>query len=506
VEIMKKNFAKPLITAGTLLCLASSPDAAIRNAVSGYGADNTGATYATDKLQNAINACAAGDTLLIPDGTYLMNSGLNLKSDMTVILAKNALVKANTINEWVRNGSSLFDASGKTRVTITGGGAIDGGGLVYPRGTYDKPRPGHGIHLNNCTNSIIRNVVVRNIPTFAVDIVNSSDIVLDSVTIRGRGFANLKGSSDGMDLEGSHHITVTNADIEAGDDGLCLKANDAAHPVHDITMRNCTLASTCNAWKIGTATKGETYNILAENITVNKHSNPGSGNPVPTGDCISAIAVESNDHGRVHHVTVRNFKVNSCYSPIYFDMQNRGSGADSKMDDIVIQNVNVLKAVTQPIIFNWQCGMTEKMKDIRLSKITVHNYGAIKGNNLSCMSGGYPDAQYNGEANAYGIWARGVDGLKLECLDFYDDGNSKRKKFVFDASAQNVDSSAIADCSGVGLARSSPGLRMLLTADPGARLFDIGGRGYSGRGDARATGFWLRKDGSLSVSRLQSSR
>jgi polygalacturonase len=503
---MKKKYAKPLLAAGTLSCLALPPYAAIRNVVSGYGADNSGSTYTTDKLQNAINACAAGDTLLIPDGTYLMNSGLNLKSDMTVILSKNALVKANTINEWVRNGSSLFDANNKQRVLITGGGTIDGGGLVYPRGTYDKPRPGHGIHFTNCTNMAIRNVVVRNIPTFAVDIDNSSEITIDTIVIRGRGFANLKGSSDGLDLEGSHHITVTNADIEVGDDGLCLKANDAAHPVHDITMRNCTLASTCNAWKIGTATKGETYNILAENITVNKHSNPGSGNPVPTGDCISAIAVESNDHGRVHHVTVRNFKVNSCYSPIYFDMQNRGSGADSKMDNIVIQNVNVLKAVTQPIIFNWQCGMTEKMKDIRLSKITVHNYGAIKGGSLSCMTGGYPDAQYNGEANAYGIWARGVNGLKLECMDFYDDGGSKRRKFVFDASAQNVDSSAISDCSGVGLAGMRSGNRALLIANPGAGSFDIGGRAFSGQGDAHAAGLWFRKDGTLGILPLQSSR
>lgn len=45
-----------------------------------YGADSTGTTYATAKIQKAISDCKPGDTLLIPDGTYLMNSGLNLKS------------------------------------------------------------------------------------------------------------------------------------------------------------------------------------------------------------------------------------------------------------------------------------------------------------------------------------------------------------------------------------------------------------------------------------------
>ncbi|MDP4241042.1 MAG: glycosyl hydrolase family 28 protein, partial [Bacteroidota bacterium] len=270
------------------------------NVVRDYGADNTGATYTTVNIQNAIDACGTGDTLLIPDGIYLMNSGLNLKSNMTVMLTKKALVMANTINIWLQNKSPLFNASNLTNVTITGGGTIDGGGLVYPRGTYALPRPGNGIRFSNCTNMTIRGVTVRNIPGFAVDYTNSSNITADSVIIRGRGFFNLKGSSDGMDIEGSFNVTVTNCNIEVGDDALCIKANDIAHPCHNITARNCTLASTCNCFKIGTNTSAEVYDVLADGITVNKHSNPGIGNPVPTGDCISAIAMECNDHNHVH--------------------------------------------------------------------------------------------------------------------------------------------------------------------------------------------------------------
>lgn len=61
--------------------------------VSDYGANNTGATYAKVNIQNAINACGTGDTMWIPDGTYLLNNGLNLKSDMTVIIKKKALIQ-----------------------------------------------------------------------------------------------------------------------------------------------------------------------------------------------------------------------------------------------------------------------------------------------------------------------------------------------------------------------------------------------------------------------------
>ena len=395
---MKKNVIGVIFVCSTLLSQASLlrsspllPQASLvpsqtRNVVHDYGADNTGKTYATASIQNAINACRPGDTLLIPPGTYLLNSGLNLRSDMTVVLSPNALVQANTGNIWLKNGSPLFGADNLQNVTITGGGTIDGGGLVYPRGKYFLPRPGNGIRFNNCTNMTIRNVTVRNIPTYAVDYYDSSHITADSVVIRGRGFFNLHGSSDGMEIEGSSDVTVTNCNIEVGDDALCIKSLDVEHPVHDFTARNCTLASTCNAFKIGTNTLGEVSHILADGIVVNKHSYPGTGNPVPIGDCIAAIALESNDHNRVHDVICRNFTINSCYCPIYLELQNRQSSAKGvmgRLDNILIENVNCLKSVCQPIIFNWQPDGTNKITSVTLRNVTVHNYAANAGADLS---------------------------------------------------------------------------------------------------------------------------
>ncbi len=408
------------------------------NVVSGYGADNTGKTYATASIQKAIDACRPGDTLLIPAGTYLMNSGLNLKSDLTVVLSPGALLQANTENIWVKNGSALFLADSLKNVTIMGGGTIDGGGLVYPRGEYALPRPGNGIKFINCTDMTIRNVTVQNIPTFAVDYKNSTRITADAVVIRGRGFFNLKGSADGMDIEDSSQVTVTNCNIEVGDDALCIKSNDAEHSCHDITVRHCTLASTCNAFKIGTNTNGEVYNILVDGVIVNKHSHPGTGNPVPTGDCIAAICLESNDHNRVHAVVCRNFTINSCYCPVFLELQNRQSRAKGdigRLDDILIENINCLKSVCQPIIFNWQPGGDNKIKAVTLRNVTIHNYGREAGAALTPMRGDYPDANHNGIANAYGIWARGLDGLTLKNCEFYDDGGSKRRQFVFDPPA-----------------------------------------------------------------------
>jgi polygalacturonase len=430
-----------------LLCQTSLLWSKTLNVVNDFRADDTGATYATVNIQKAIDACAPGDTLLIPPGKYLLDNGLVLKSEMTLSLSSNALLQANTEGVWLNNRRPILYGNGLNHVTIMGGGKIDGGGLVYTRSKGIEP--GNGIRFRECTAVTVRNVTISNIPTFGANFEDVENLTIDSLTIRGRGFDNLKGSSDGMDIQSCVHVVISNCNIEVGDDGLCLKAADSNHPSHDIKIHNCTLASTCNAFKIGTGTVADFYDIVAENIIVNKHSYPGKGTPVASGDCIAAIAIESNDHHRVHDVICRNFTINSCYCPIYFELQNRQSyqkGDMGNLDNILIENVNCLRSI-QPIIFNWQRDGANKMTNITLNNITVHNYGTEAGTNLTCMNGKYPDANKNGMANAYGIWARGVVDLKLKCLNFYDDGGSKRAKFVFDPTVQNVDSSAIDDCA-----------------------------------------------------------
>lgn len=450
----RKKASMWLVCVGTtFLCQTLSLWSKTLNVVTDYGADNTGKTYATVSIQNAIDACQPGDTLLIPEGTFLLNNGLTLKSDLTVNLSSNALLQANTVGEWLVNKSPILHGKGLHHVTIEGGGKIDGGGLVYKRGKGIQP--GNGIKFRECTDVTVRNVAVSNIPTFGVDLQDSENLTIESLTIRGRGFDNLTGSSDGMDIEGCANVTISRCNIEVGDDGLCLKTIDAAHPCHHVEVHDCTLASTCNAFKIGTGTVADVYDVVAENIVVNKHSNPGGGNPVPSGDCIAAIALESNDHHRTHDIVCRNFTITSCYCPIFIELQNRQSyepGTIGNLDHILIENVDCQRS-TQPIIFNWQCGEANKITNVTLSNITVRNYGSSAGAALSCMKGGYPDANHNGEANAYGIWARGVDGLKLKSLRLYDQGESKREKLVFEDSVQHVDSSTIDEAVGGPLQR-----------------------------------------------------
>ncbi len=109
-----------------------------------------------------------------------------------------------------------------------------------------------------------------------------------------------------------------------------------------------------------------------------------------------------------------------------------------ELEDVSIENVNCIRSASQPVIFNWQEEGPHKMRNVTLSNVTVHNYGTKAGAALTPMNGKYPDAHNNGLANAYGIWARGVDGLTVTGCSFSDDGDSKREKFVFDPSVKHL--------------------------------------------------------------------
>ncbi|TPG33901.1 glycosyl hydrolase family 28 protein [Flavobacterium pectinovorum] len=436
---MKKIFFFASIA---FLCNASVLWSATRNVVADYGADNTGASYATVNIQNAINACQPGDVLFFPDGTYLMDSGLTLKSnDLTVIISPGALIKANTIYVWRENGSDLFFGENLKNIEITGGGIIDGGGLVYERSTRPYDKPGRGIELIGCTNVNIHHLTVRNIPNFAVNIERCNLVIVDNMLIRGRPFDNFRGSADGIDIQSCFDVTITNCDIEVGDDALCLKVKPDA-PLHKVRIKNCILASSCNAFKIGTDTKNDVYDIIAENVIINKHSNPAESgqDPISTGDCISAITVQSNDNTNVHDVTIRNFTINSCYNPIYLELQNRGNHSpfNGTLSNILIENINCKKATVQPVVFNYDCAETTKIEDVTLNNITVYNYSSNAGVVPTCMNGNYPEVKNNGIANAYGIWARGIDGLDINSCDFINTGNSSRPRTYFENTTADV--------------------------------------------------------------------
>ena len=107
---------------------------------------------------------------------------------------------------------------------------------------------------------------------WTVQILYSHDVTLDGVIIRNNEGG--KGpSTDGIDIDSSHDIDVSHADIDVNDDALCLKAGRDSdglrvnRPTYNVKVHDSIIHHGAAAITIGSETSGGFHNIEAWNIT-----------------------------------------------------------------------------------------------------------------------------------------------------------------------------------------------------------------------------------------------
>src|SRR5579884_1661576 len=131
--------------------------------VKSYGATGNGTTKDTTAIQNAINACAGGGTVVFPSGTYL-TAPLFLKSNITLNVESGATILGSetTSDYTVQSGEvvatsilALLNSDNASNITIEGGGVINGQGQPWwASGAAASSRP-RLIELANGSNFTI---------------------------------------------------------------------------------------------------------------------------------------------------------------------------------------------------------------------------------------------------------------------------------------------------------------------------------------------------------------
>lgn len=284
--------------------------------VTGYGAKGNGVTDDTKAIQRAIDACSAsgGGSVVFPSGKTFMAGPLHLKSNVDLHLQPNSVLLANpdeavyTESAFRGNrGEGMMWISGKDiqNISITGRGRIDGNGVAFMGRELDDsyelkpvtdfdPRP-HVLTLVNACNVKINGVTIANSAYWTVHLVGCYDVAISDISLLN----NLKiRNGDGIDIDHSRKVRISNCFIESGDDCICLKNRrefEEYGPCEDVVVTNCIMTSRSCAVKIGSENMDAIRRVLFDNCIITK-SNRG-------------IGIQNRDEGTVSDITFSNMTV-----------------------------------------------------------------------------------------------------------------------------------------------------------------------------------------------------
>ena len=316
-----------------------------------FGINSDGVTLNTRSIQFAIDYIQqqGGGRLVFDVGRFLSGS-IHLKSNVTIHLLEGAVL-LGTLNplDYDRKGLTAFIlCHDQQNIAITGKGVIDGQGREVARNVValvhkglikdlfrnDRPevpiRP-MLIYFRDCKNILISGVTMRNAAAWVQTYDQCKNLRVDSITVDSRAFWN----NDGIDIVDCDSVAITNSYIDADDDGVCLKSHDSTGAIcQNVIVKNCTIRSSANGIKFGTASLGGFRNVKLINIKV-------------FDTYRSAVALEAVDGGFLENVEVDSLYVLNSGNAIFLRIGARRQSG-SRLENIRIKNVTAEIAATKP--------------------------------------------------------------------------------------------------------------------------------------------------------------
>ncbi|MBU2950939.1 glycoside hydrolase family 28 protein [Tamlana agarivorans] len=441
--------------------------------VKDFGAIGDSLAMNTKPVQAAIDACSSsgGGTVWVPAGNFIIGT-IQLKSNVTLSLDYGAsLLGSQNIKDYATNITKpregnvecLIFAENATNITIEGLGVIDGRGthIAFPRGPARgkrNPRP-RLIRMENCNQLNFVGVTFRRPAFWGIHLIDCKNVHFNGITVQ---FRNNNYNNDGLDLDGCQNVRIENCDIDAGDDGICLKSS--LNPCRNFTIQNCRVSSNTAALKFGSSSQGGFIDInmrncyfyncpmggiklqlvdggQLENITISRIVMEDVGNPIFLRLGNRAHRFNKDGNNEIATVgTLKNVHISDVVAKVTAESPEDEAKAVYKKRDLTKQNQNPdelakkQKTRTGPIMITGIPG--HHIENVTLENIEISFPGGgteqDRANQVSEDEKRYPEQFYFGVLPAWGAYVRHAKNIEFKNVKLTTRSEDKREMIILD--------------------------------------------------------------------------
>ncbi|HLP36314.1 glycoside hydrolase family 28 protein [Lacibacter sp.] len=391
-----------------------------------YGIVGDSIVNNTTAIQKLIDDCSAkgGATILFPKGQYIAGTIL-LKNNITLLIEEGAsLIGSTDINDYqlvdpfkTGNGASMgycfIGAVDAVNVSVTGKGRINGMGKTLLDIAGKSKRP-FLMRFVRTTGITVKDVFLTNSAAWTCHFFASKNIQISGVSIYCKGL----GNNDGFDIDCSQNVTISNCDVNTGDDALCFKTTWSKMPCKNIVVRNMRLSSNHAGIKWGTESMAAFENIKISNVYIYDTRNGG-------------IKMNSVDGAQIRNVEITDVEMSNVRTPVLIRLGARltvfRKEQDSRqpvgtIENIVFRNIK-MKAAADAQLKPPTGILITGIPDHYIKNITLQNIqlSIVGGGNAELVTQIVPEAEkeypevrlFAPAVPAVGIWARHVKGLTI---------------------------------------------------------------------------------------------
>ncbi|GAB3658850.1 hypothetical protein GCM10028791_32050 [Echinicola sediminis] len=428
--------------------------------ITDFGAKGDSLSLNTQFIQQAIDKVAGdgGGTVIIPrgkfiSGTILFRDGVNLHLEKEAyLLGSNDPRDYQSIDAFVDatgqiRGKCLIGAKNVHDIKLTGEGVIDGRGALFQAAHLSPFLKSEGVKEENLEALMadrpfllrfvqskgitVEGLTLRQPAAWTCHFYQSSKIKVSGVSIYSHAHKN----NDGIDLDSSHGVVISDCRIDTGDDAICFKTT-SPQPTCDIKVHNCELKSDWGAIKFGTESMGDFYDISIQDCQI--RDTRGGG-----------IKILSVDGANISNINISNITMSQTEMPVFIRLGERlrtyreaPKQQVGSIDGISIRN---LKATTR----SQEASRINPPSAIFITGTKGHRIGHIKLKNITIQVPGggkethrnrtvdemperYPEFSFFGVLPAYGMMARHVGLMEVSNVDFSVQGADKRKAILLE--------------------------------------------------------------------------